>query len=193
MRARVIEDAVHRGMGRAGVVAGAWCEVFRPDGPVRPMAGARLVLRMPAVFAAPDAGFARVPAAGRVFWHGAFDAAYTRVGDYVRRGDGAVWFIAEQAPLMPVLCVRATRVIDLFRAAVPEAPGIAPYGGGGARQAVLEAWPAGVVDGALLLPATIGAVPRAGDEAVDDLGQRSTVARVELSPFGWRLALATRE
>ena len=189
MQARVIEDAVHRGLGRAGAVAGAWCEVFRPAGPERPMAGANLVLRMPAVFAAPDAGFARVPWAGRVYWHGAFDAAYTRVGDYVRRGDGAVWFIAEQAPLMPVLCVRAERVIDLWRAAVPEAPGLAPYGGGGARAAVLRAWPASVAAGVVLLPVSIGAVPRAGDELVDDLGQRMSVARTELSAQGWRLSM----
>lgn len=189
MRARVIEDAVHRGLGRAGTVAGAWCEVFRPDGPERPMAAARLVLRMPAVFAAPDAGFARVPGAGRVFWHGAFDAAYTRVGDYVRRDDGAVWFIAEQAPLMPVLCVRAGRVVDLLRAGVPEAPGVAPYGGGGAAQAVLQAWPASVSAGVVLLPVSVGAAPRVGDELVDDLGSRSRVSSVDLSPWGWRLSM----
>ena len=70
-----------------------------------------------------------------------------------------------------------------------------PYGGGGGMSRLLHGWPAGVAASAgrgwtALLPGTIGAVPRPGDEVADELGQRGTVERVERSPAGWSLAIA---
>ena len=211
MDAARAQDAVHRGLGRAGRVVGEWCEVFRPDGPGQPMAPRCRVLRMPAAFSAPDGKFARPVGHGQVYWHGIFDAAYTRVGDYIRRGDGAVWFIAAQQALMPVLCVRATRVVEVRRPEGPERPGLAPYGGmveSGAGE-LLRAWPAGVVaaGGAgvaasdlpetlaaggwtLLLPALAGVVLRPGDQLRDDLGRGGVIAQAELSEPGWRLLVA---
>ena len=203
-----VQDNVHRGLGRAGRVVGAWCEVFRPDGPVLPMAQACRVLRMPAAFSAPDGKFARPVAHGQVYWHGVFDAAYTQVGDYIRRGDGAVWFIAAQQALMPVLCVRASRVVEVRRPAGPERPGLAPYGGtvAGGAAVLLRGWPVGVavaggagVGGsglpealaaggwALLLPALAGVLLRPGDLVRDDLGRGGVIAQAELSESGWRL------
>ncbi len=189
MDAARAQDAVHRGLGRAGRVVGEWCEVFRADGPQHPMAPRCRVLRMPAAFSAPDGRFARPVAHGQVYWHGIFDAAYTRVGDYVRRGDGAIWFIAAQQALMPVLYVRASRIVELRRPAGPERPGLAPYGGtagvgpgGGGASVLLRGWPAAVLatggagvggsglpealaagSGMLLLPALAGVVLQPGD------------------------------
>lgn len=199
-----VQDSVHRGLGRAGRVVGDWCEVLRPDGPALPMAASRLVLRMPAAFSAPDGRFARPVGHGQVYWHGVFDAAYTKVGDYIRRGDGAVWFIAAQQRLLPVLCVRATRVVDVLRPGGPEAPGLAPYGGGAAPEAVLRGWPAGILPGGggtmselpeglpagvwtVLLPAVAGVVLRPGDSMRDEMGRSGTIAQAELSEPGWRL------
>ena len=207
MDAQRAQDAVQRGLGRAGRVVGGWCEVFRPDGAEGPLAARCLVLRMPAAFSAPDGRFAQPVRHGQVYWHGVFDAAYTRPGDYIRRDDGVVWFIAAQQALLPVLCVRASRVVDVLRPAAPEAPGLAPYGGGGAAAVVLHGWPAGVVPGGggagsalpdglaagswtLLLPAVAGVVLRAGDMVRDDLGRAGTVAQAELSEPGWRLLVA---
>ena len=204
-----VQDNVHRGLGRAGRVVGEWCEVFRPDGPALPMAQRCRVLRMPAAFSAPDGRFGRPVAHGQVYWHGLFDAAYTQVGDYIRRGDGAVWFIAAQQSLMPVLCVRTSRVVDVRRPAGPERPGLAPYGGTGEAGVVLRGWPAGVVaaSGAgvgaselpealaagnwtLLLPALRGIVLRPGDAVSDDLGRLGVIAQAELSEHGWRVRVA---
>ena len=185
-----VQDSVYRGLGRAGRVVGEWCEVFRPDGPVLPMASRCRVLRMPAAFSAPDGKFARPVGHGQVYWHGVFDAAYTQVGDYIRRGDGAVWFIAAQQALLPVLCVRASRVVEVRRAAAPERPGLAPYGGTPAAETVLRGWQAGVVAaGEMLLPALRGVVLRAGDLVRDDLGRDGVIAQVELSETGWRLVV----
>lgn len=206
MQAARAQDAIHRGLGRAGRVVGEWCEVFRPAGKENPMAQRHRVLRMPAAFSAPDGRFGRPVAHGQVYWHGIFDAAYTQVGDYIRHGDGAVWFIAAQQSLMPVLCVRTSRVVDIRRPAGPERPGLAPYGGAGEPTVVLRAWPAGVISASgagvgaselpeamaagswtLLLPALRGVLLRPGDQVSDDLGRVGVIAQAELSEPGWRL------
>ncbi len=206
MQAGRVQDAIHRGMGKAGLVVGEWCELFRPEGGAPPLAATRRVLRLMAAFTAQDGRFAKPPTHGQAYWHGLFDAAYTRPGDYVRRGDGAVWFIAAQPALHPVLCVRANRVLDVVRPAHAGGPGLAGYGGGAADEAVLSAWPASMVRGGgaglgeaslpealqgggwvVLLPAVAGVVLREGDRVRDDLGREGVVAQAELSEPGWRL------
>ena len=214
MDAERVQDSVHRGLGRAGRVVGHWCEVFRPQGPECPLDGANLVLRMQAAFSAPGGKFARAQGIGQAYWEGVFDAAYTRVGDYLRRretrpgeGDGGVWFIAAQQKLHPVLCVQANRVIDLLRAPTPRLPGLAAYGGReGGEEVRLRGWPVamlpagtgGAEDAGLperggggwtvLLPAC-GVAPRAGDVVRDDLGTRAAVAQADLQGAVWRLRL----
>ncbi len=206
MDAARVQDAVHRGLGRAGLVVGAWCEVFRPDGAEAPLAARHLVLRMKAAFSAPDGRFGRPVPHGQLYWHGVFDAAYTRVGDYIRREDGAVWFVAAQQALHPVLCVRASRVVDVVRPDAPEQPGLAPYGGGEGARVLLRAWPAGIVAGGgagaaeaglpdalpaggwtVLLPAVAGVALRPGDAVRDETGRLGVIAQAELSEPGWRL------
>jgi hypothetical protein len=206
MQAGRVQDAIHRGLGRAGLVVGEWCELFRPEGGEAPLAAARRVLRLVAAFTAQDGRFAKPPTHGQVYWLGLFDAAYTRPGDYIRRGDGAVWFIAAQPALHPVLCVRANRVIDVVRPVHAAGPGLAPYGGGAAPEPVLRAWPVSMVRGGgaglgeaalpeavpgggwlVLLPAVAGVVLREGDLVRDDLGRSGVIAQAELSEPGWRL------
>ncbi len=207
-----VQDILHRGLGRAGRAVGQWCELLRPRGLSDPLDGGNLVLRLQAAFSAPGGRFARPVAHGGVLWHGIFDAAYTRVGDYLRQResrpgarDGGVWFIAAQQPLSPVLCVRASRVVDVLRAAGPGLPGIGGYGGTAAPAVVMAGWPAGVLAGGgggglaglpdevagagwtVLLPAPGGVVLRPGDLLRDDLGRQGVVAGAELSALGWRL------
>ena len=206
MQAGRVQDAVYRGLGRAGLVVGDWCELFRPEGGAAPLAAARRVLRLMAAFTAPDGRFAKPPTHGQAYWHGLFDAAYTRPGDFLRRADGAVWFVAAQPALHPVLCVRANRVIDVVRPVHAAGPGLAPYGGGAVPEAVLSAWPVCMVrtggsglgeatlpealasgSWTVLLPAVPGVVLREGDRVQDDLGRLGVVAQAELSEPGWRL------
>lgn len=210
-----LQDVLYRGLGRAGRAVGRWCEAFRPTDGQDPVAPRNLVLRLPAGFAPADGRFGRAQGPGQVFWQGLFDAAYTRPGDYLvqresRRGmaDGGVWFIAAQQPLLPVLCVRASRVVDVIRPPAPDRPGIGSYGGIGdaVEQVLLRRWPAGVLAGppsragagslpdeagglgwTLLLPSLGGVVLRAGDTVRDDLGRRGVIVAADLSELGWRL------
>lgn len=208
MQAGRVQDAIYRGLGRAGLVVGDWCELFRPEGGEAPLAATRRVLRLMAAFTAPDGRFAKPPTHGQVYWHGLFDAAYSRAGDYIRRADGAVWFVAAQPALHPVLCVRANRVIDVLRPVQAAGPGLAAYGGAGVPEVVLRGWPASMVRGGgaglgeaelpeamqgggwtVLLPALPGVLLREGDRVADDLGRIGVIAQAELSEPGWRLAV----
>lgn len=214
MYAERLQDIVHLGLGRAARAVGQWCEVMRASGPHDPLAPANMVMRLQVGLSSPDGRFARSVAHGQLYWQGLFDAAHTRPGDYlVRRetrqgaADGGVWFIGAQQKLLPVLCVRATRVVDFIRPPAPMRPGAGSYGGAdGVAQVLLRGWPVGAIpsggrgtgDAALpdaaggaswtvLLPSLGGVVLRGGDVMVDDIGRRGVVASADLSDLGWRL------
>lgn len=203
---------MRRGAGRVAAAIGDWCDVYRADGAADPVAPRNRLLRMPAVFAPPGEGM-RPPGYGGATWWGSFDAAYTRVGDYIvrppgPRGDaGGTWFIASQEEMLPVLCVRTTRVVDVTRPGGAAALGANMYGGVAPAGAapVLRQWPAsllaaggsaggidlpgGISAGSwqMLMPAVAGVVLRNGDLVRDDLGRGGVVAAAELSPLGWRV------
>ena len=208
-----IADAMRRGAGRAARVVGAWCDAYRAHGTGDPLAPANRFMKLQVAFAPPGAG-ARPPEYGAAGWWGVFDAAYTRAGDYlVRResrpeaGDGGVWFIAAQEPMLPVLCVRATRVIDVARPPGATVSGVNSYGGVARTSAVplLSQWPVSLLaSGGLgiasadlpadvpagswqvLLPAC-GVTLLNGDLVSDDLGRSGVVTSAELTAMGWRL------
>jgi hypothetical protein len=210
-----LQDFLQRGLGRAAVALGAWCDAYRPDGADDPLAAKHRVMRMHASFSPPGKAFLSPEGYGQAIWLGIFDAAYTRAGDYIVREesrsgalDGGVWFIAAQQPLLPVLCVRASRVVTMARPAAAGAPGLNDYGGVSLASAakLLTRWPASVLsmrgsgldrtdlpaDAAdatwhALLPAVPGVVLRSGDLMTDDLGRTGVVGSAELSELGWRL------
>ena len=210
-----LQDLIQRGLGRAAVAAGAWCDAFRPKGPHRPLAVENRYLKLPAAFSAPRGWFVHPEGYGQAAWWGVFDAAYTRPGDYIVRpesragaNDGGTWFIAAQQPLLPVLCVRAARVVDVLRPGAEAVPGVGGYGGMTKAESteLLTDWPASVLVAGgsalgplelpadpspgsweVLLPAVPGVVLRPGDLVVDDLGRAAVVGAAELSALGWRL------
>lgn len=214
-RADRLQDRVRRGLGRAGRAIGTSCEVYRPASTSAPLDSANLALRLHAAFAPPEPSWARPVGYGQAVWHGLFDAAYTRPGDYlVRResrdgaNDGGVWFIAAQQYLLPVLCVRASRVITISRPAGAQAVGVNGYGGVLADVAatVLRDFPASLLDSGgggqsqadlpttttlsgwnVLLPTVAGLALKTGDRLSDDLGRTGVIGSVELSELGWRL------
>jgi len=213
MTGAAIADAMRRGAGRMGSALGAWCDAYRPDGPHQPLAAANRFMKLQAFFEPPGRR-AHPPEYGAAGWWGSFDAAYTRPGDYlVRResrpgaGDGGVWFIAAQEPMLPVLCVRASRVVDIARPPGATVSGVNSYGGVARTTAValLSQWPASVLaaGGQGLAPADLPAdvpagswqvlLPAAGvtllngDLVSDDLGRSGVVTSAELTAMGWRL------
>ena len=195
-----LDDRLRRALGRAGLAAGTWCDAYRPIGSGPALDAANRFLRLPAAF------LAKGDAQGGL-WHGSFDAAYTRPGDYLRRDDGAIWFIAAREPLAPILCIRADRLLDIARPAGATRPGVNTYGGVAPETSapLLTQWPAsiaaasatgtanpglpaGVPPGSwtVLLPAS-GVTLRPGDVLRDDLGRLAVVSNAEASARGWRL------
>jgi hypothetical protein len=206
-----LQDTIRRGLGRAARAAGSVCDAYRPDGAGSPLRPGCRYLRLPVLFS-PAAGVHRVSAHGHPLWNAAFDAAYSRPGDYlVRKSDGAVFFIAAQPPLLPVLCVLTDRTVSFSRPSGPGVVGAGSYGGVQRATAttLLQTWPASVVaigDGGFdaSLPADMhpatwtvllpgagaddgGPVLRGGDLMTDDLGRYGVVTSAELSSLGWRL------
>jgi hypothetical protein len=208
-----VNDALRRGLGRVGRASGAWCNVYRPRGKSAALAPANRVLRMQAAFGPPGEGW-RTPSYGGALWWGYFDAAYTQAGDYILREetkpgarDGGIWFIAAQEPMLPLLCVRATRMIDIARPAGATQQGVNNYGGIAKTYStpLLTQWPAAIMAAgttgttsdslpsdisggswSILLPAHHATTLRTGDIVTDDLGRTAILATTELTQLGWR-------
>jgi hypothetical protein len=208
MDASLIQDRVARGMGRAALAMGESCDAFRPRGTELPLSPERRFLRLRAWFGPPKPDARMMPEYGHALWWATVDSAYLKHGDYLRRADGAVWFVAACEKLLPVLCVRAGRVVELLRPAAASRPGRNAYGGTSMATAatLISGWPASVLTAGagvpgsaglpadvplgaweVLLPTLPGVVPQNGDLLRDDLGRTGTVASTELSSLGWRL------
>ena len=123
-----LQDRIHWGLNVAAQAIGVPTDAYRPAGPSEPLCPVNRFLRLHAVFCGVRGGFERANEYEHPLWSGIFDAAYTRVGDYLVQSTGT-WFVAAQQPLLPVLCVRADRVVSFTRAAAPTASGVNTYGG----------------------------------------------------------------
>ena len=67
-------------------------------------------------------------------------------GDYLVQAD-AIWFIAAQQRLVPVLCVQTNRIVSFSRPAAPSSTGVNTYGGviTATNELLLTNWPASVL------------------------------------------------
>ena len=205
-----IQDRLQWGMTVAARAAGAPVDAYRPSGVMNPLDPANRYLRLHALFTGMMGKFLRPDGYGETLVHGIFDAAYTQVGDYLVQPGGGTWFIASQEPMLPVLCVRASRVVSLARANAPSATGVNGYGGVTATTTtpLLTDWPASVMGAAgggqpeaglpsdstvpywtVLLPAFPGVVLLPADLLTDDLGRSAVVSAAELTALGWRLTV----
>jgi hypothetical protein len=218
MDARKLADRVRRSQGRTAMALGSWCDAYRPVDATNPLIPQNRFMKLPAAFSADNGEFARPVGYGQATWWGLFDAAYTRPGDYLVRpettpgaADGGVWFVVQQQPLLPVLCVRASRVVGFVRPAATDGTasmGVGSYGGFtvGSATALLSDYPVSVFNGygggldtadlpgdaaprswEVLLPAVSGVVLLNGDLMTDDLGRTAVVSSAELTDLGWRL------
>lgn len=199
-----IEDLVQQGRGLAAFRVGAMHTLFRPRTPLSPTATCNAIMSMPALFM-PSSG--RSALFGHPLYEGVIDAAYTRPGDYLV-GPQLTWFVANQSSLLPVLCVKATRLVDVVRVPTTSGAGLAGYGGlqRAAAVTILAGWPASVVAhgygldrtglpsdtplegwSILLPPLPATVILRTGDIVSDDLGRVAVVSSAEASDLGWRL------
>ncbi|HBK05769.1 MAG TPA: hypothetical protein DDZ81_07865 [Acetobacteraceae bacterium] len=183
-------------------------DAFRPEGPSDPLDRKNRFLRLPTAFVPARGTGSHTNVYGEALWHGLFDASYTRPGDYLVVGAGT-YFIASQAPLLPVLCVRTNRTISASRAGMQTNAALNGYGGytPSARRMLMEKWPASVLgDGRsasssaglptdqaapiwdILLPSVAGVLLSPGDIVTDDLGRTAIIAGSELTNLGWRIS-----
>ncbi len=209
MNGALLQDRLSRGLGTAARRIGAATDAYRPNGAVDPLDPANRFLRLSAAFGPVDGKFTRPNGYGAPLWAGIFDAAYTRPGDYLVQKDGT-WFVAAQQPLLPVLCVRADRIVSFVRPLAPSGVGVNAYGGVALSSAtpLLTRWPASLLNASsgnrpsanlpadssnetwtVLLPAIDGVVLRPADLLTDDLGRTGVVAGAELTDLGWRLTV----
>lgn len=210
MDARTLQDRLNRANGRSAAMIGGPHDLLRPTTTREPLGPASRILRLRAAFLPIGGRTSRPVAFGDALWEGVFDAAYTKPGDILRRiDDTAIHFIATQQRLLPVLCVRAPRLIDITRPAVAIDPGLNAYGGTvTSTDAILATgWPASILGvggqgtgqsgiaadlsgGAwqVLLPASLNVGLRIGDRVTDDLGRIAVIATAELTDLGWRVS-----
>jgi hypothetical protein len=198
-----LQDRLYWGLNRAANILGRPTDAYRPAGTTNPINRSNRYLRLRAAFCRVDGNFSRSVGYGVAIWRGHFDASYTRVGDYLVQGCD-VWFIAEQEPLLPVLCVRTNRVISITRQLTP---------GTGASTAaadttvtIMSNWPASLLGtetegkssahlpGDTTIPSWTALVPYVQDQVVqptdivtDAQGIKGVVVAAELSNLGWRL------
>jgi hypothetical protein len=197
-----LTDRIYHGMGVAARRLGALYIVYRPAARANPLSSRNRVIKLYAVFSAGDGRFTQAEAYGDAVWSGVFDACYTQPGDYLV-GPAGTFFVAAQAPLLPVQCIKTNRVLTIARPAQPLAGG---YSGLVIETAldVDVGWPASVLalptrisgnlperrfgNWSVLLP-RLPVAPLAGDVIVDDTGRNFVVGATEQSDLGWRLTV----
>ncbi|WP_146101694.1 hypothetical protein [Rhodopila globiformis] len=207
MDSRRLQDRLYFGLGRSARHVGQPADAFRPDGPFDPLKRQNRFLRLPAAFVPAKGGVNAADTYGRPLWHGIFDASYTRTGDYLVL-ESDTYFIASQAPLLPVLCVTTNRTISIARPTLQTSTGENNYGGFtvNGTMPLMELWPASVLSGGrggstsvglptdqatmyldILVPAPNGILLLSGDRISDDLGQSAIISSAELTSLGWRI------
>jgi len=203
MDANRLQDRLYWGLNRTARVLGRETDAYRPAGIDHPLKRSNRYLHLRAAFSRADGNFAQLVGYGVALWRGHFDAAYTRVGDYLVQG-ADIWFIAAQQSLLPVLCVKTNRVISISRA-IP--PGFSPPAtGADSTITIISEWPASmlgtnvegkspthlpgdvtVATALVLLPSCHEQTLQPTDIITDQHGTNSIVAAAELSDLGWRL------
>jgi hypothetical protein len=211
MNGAELQDRLQRAAGRTAAIAGQTCDLFRPNGPIDPLAPANRILRLPAAFLPLGGGFRRPVSQSQSLWEGLFDSAYTKPGDILRRsGDGAIFFIATQQPLLPVLCVRALRLVTITRPTTANLAGLNIYGGvvAATDATVAAAWPASMTSQGsqgtsqtnlaaeiaagtwqVLLPSSLELELRTTDRVTDDRGRVGVIASAETTELGTTLTV----
>ena len=208
MYGRKPQDRFYFGLGACARHIGETGDAFRPDGPVGPLDHKNRFLRLPVAFVSATESARHTNVHGEMLWHAMFDASYTRPGDYLVVGDGT-YFIASQAPLLPVLCVRTNRTVSISQASMHTSVALNGYGGYTpiAKRVLMANWPASVLGEShsgnsaaglptdqavpfwrILLPLSEGVTLSPGDIVTDDLGRTAIIVGSELTNLGWRIS-----
>jgi hypothetical protein len=208
MDGRKLQDRLYLGLGLSARHVGQTADAFRPKGPSDPLNNQNRFLRLPATFVSTKGNSGRTNVYGEALWHGIFDASYTRPGDYLVQETGT-FFVASQAPLLPVLCVKTNRMISIVQPNMQTSPASNAYGGytSGGSATLIQGWPVsllgetrssasmadlptdqGMPYWSILLPTIADILLSPGDLITDDLNRTAVIARSELTDLGWRIS-----
>jgi hypothetical protein len=200
-----LQDRFYWGLNRTANVLGCETDAYRPIGDSNPIDRPNRYMRLRAAFSRADGNFSQPVGYGIALWRGYFDASYTRVGDYLVQGND-IWFIAAQRSLMPVLCIKANRVISIKRLLDPANGGPDDATVPNSTIAIISRWPASMLginaegkpsthlpgdtttpNVIALLPSTHEQILRPTDIVTDDQGSHGIIVAAERSDLGWRL------
>jgi hypothetical protein len=205
MDIRHLQDRVYWGLNRVASVLGESTDAYRPKGASDPLDRSNRFMRLQAAFSRVDGNFDQPIGYGVPVCRGYFDASYTRVGDYLVQGS-AIWFIAEQESMLPVMCVRTNRIITVTRLLGPDTKVSSDPSNVTATINVITRWPASVLgtgtegrsqaqlpgdtripSWTTLLPSIEDQTLQPADIILDENGTTGVVVAAEISNLGWRL------
>lgn len=207
MDGRKLQDRLYLGSGLSARHIGQSTDAFRPNGSSKPLDSQNRFLRLPASFVSLTGNDRRTNVYGQALWHGIFDASYTQPSDYLVQASG-IFFVASQAPLLPVLCVKTNRNISIVRPNMQTNIASNGYGGYtlGSSAILMEGWPASVLgenrssastpnlptdqpvpSWNILLPVIDNVILAPGDLITDDLDRTAVITGSELTDLGWRI------
>lgn len=204
-----LNGLIYKGMGRAAAHIGTPCSVFRPQNPTAPFTNQIGTLNV--AFNAADPKYGKPNLYGKPVWFADMDGTLTQPGDYLaRNSDQAIWFIAAQQQLLPIVAVECNAQIVVRRQSPASGFGAEPYSGIIDPSFVLgtidSPWPASILVGGralaaaglpadvkesgwkILLPVSIPLILLAGDRLDDQAGRSFWVESAELTDLGWRLS-----
>jgi hypothetical protein len=208
MNGQKLQDQLYLGLGMTARHIGQLTDAYRPSGPFHPLDRKNRFLRLPANFISSGGKYSRSNGYGDALWHGVFDASYTRPGDYLMMATAA-FFVASQAPLLPILCVKTNRTISITRPNNQIGIATNSYGGytSGSSTSLMDRWPASVLSQnksgrsttnlptdqttpywSVLMPSFAGVVLSPGDMITDDLRRTAIISASELTDLGWRIS-----
>lgn len=185
-------------------------DVYRPTGPLDPMATGNKVITGQLAFFTPHQGsnftFGHPVDFRDALMHMGTDASVLRPHDILTNGSDT-YCVLTMDQIQPPLVVYANRTITVVRAETAQACGLGSYGGATSANevAMMRGWPASILEGGrgkggvlpgdpgnstgweIIFSAWPGVVLDYGDIVEDDLGRRYGVRTAELSHTGWRL------
>ena len=194
------------GLARAGAIAGAPLQQFRPAGVFDPL-GAGPIGTVVGIVDATDALNLR----RSDFRHGVEgtligDTTNLLVGDYLVAD--RTYFVAQTEPLRPATCILCNRTLSISQPGSPQNTGANAYGGQSVAGNVLIAagWPASVLPRShieidptklpsdvktaffdIALPSSLGLTLSYGLVLGDDYGQSYTISSAALALGGWKI------
>ena len=202
-----LQDRIYWGLNRMARVLGSEADAYRPRSPFRPLDPSNHFLRLPAAFARESGDFDQSIAYGTATCRGYFDGAYTKAGDFLKVKE-EIWFIADQSPLLPILCVHSNQVISVTRRGIPASSSAQTGIMDTPVTTVATDWPVAILNTGsgrypssglpgdvpvplhqMLLPVSFNETLLIGDIVITNHGSSLSIVSTEQSSLGWRVKL----